>query len=239
MQPLDDNFRFDGFDRAITLTLLAFAATACSSDNSTTSPPTPSAISVSSGGAQTATVNTVLTAPVVVEITSANGVPVAGVAVTFTPKATSGAVSSTSVTTDANGLAQVNWTLGTVAGADSLTATAGTLTTVIVATAAAGAATNVAVVSGNDQTATAGSTLSSALTVKVTDAFGNAVSNASVQWSDDAGGTFSTTTTLTDANGLATVLYTLGPSAGTADVMASLSTGGSSPVTTMFTEVAD
>lgn len=238
MQPLDNTFRFDRFDRIIALTLLALAATACGSD-STTSPPTPSAISVSSGGAQTATVNTALSAPVVVEITTSSGSPVSGVAVTFAPNATSGSVSSATVTTDANGLAQVNWTLGTVAGADSLTATAGTLTTVVVATATAGPATSVAVVSGNDQTATAGSTLSSALTVKVTDAFGNPVSNASVQWSDDAGGTFSTTTTLTDANGLATVIYTLGPSTGTADVMASLATGGSSPVTTMFTEVAD
>src|SRR6185312_12547525 len=123
-------------------------------------------------------------------------------------------------------------------GADSLTASAGTLTTVVVATATAGAAANVAVVSGNDQTATAGSTLSSALSVKVTDAFGNPVANAPVQWSDDAGGTFSSATTLTDANGVATVIYTLGSSTGTADVMASLAAGGS-PVTTMFTEIAD
>lgn len=63
-----------------------------------------------------------------------NGVP--GISVTFTASAGSGAPSATSVTSDAQGLASVVWTLGRYAGEHVLTAQAGTLgTTTFMATA--------------------------------------------------------------------------------------------------------
>ena len=94
------------------------------------------------------------------------------------------------------------------------------------------------IVAGNNQSAPIDSTLASTLEVKVTDQYGNVVPNATVQWSDDAGGTLSATTTVTDANGIAQVQYTLGPNAGPEDVVATLMVG-SVPMTTSFVEIGN
>src|SRR6185503_20667107 len=99
--------------RVVGLGLSAVVA-ACSKD--TTAPLTPSVIAVTSGATQSGTVNSELTQPIAVLVTDANGHPVSGVAVTFTPNANAGSVSSAQVTTDNGGLAQVTWKLGMVAG---------------------------------------------------------------------------------------------------------------------------
>lgn len=233
---MSDQGRLDRFARAIVLTLIAASAVACNADSTT--PTTPTAIVVSTGGGQTGVVNTPLAAPVIIQVTTANGAPLGGEVVTFTPSVSSGSVSEPQTITDDTGLAGVIWTLGKVAGADSLTATAGSVKTVIVATATAGPAANLTIVSGNNQTASVGSALSSALSAKATDAFGNPVANAPVQWTSDAGGTFSTTTTITDVMGLTSVNYRLGPTAGANHITAAILANGT-PVTTSFTEVAN
>ena len=84
-----------------------------------------SAIAANGGNAQTATVGTaVRTAPSVI-VKDANGNPVSGTSVTFAVASGGGAITGASATTDASGIATVgSWTLGTVAGANTLTATA-------------------------------------------------------------------------------------------------------------------
>jgi hypothetical protein len=131
---------------------LLFVASACSKDS--TAPPAASTFSVTSGAAQTGTVNTPLAAPIVVTVVDATGKPLAGIGVSFVPNSGSGSVSAAEVSTDANGNAEVLWTLGTAAGADSMEVIAGSLAPVtVVATATADAASTISIVSGNDQSA--------------------------------------------------------------------------------------
>jgi len=94
------------------------------------------------------------------------------------------------------------------------------------------------VVAGNNQSAPIDSTLAIMLAVKVTDQYGNVVPNATVQWSDDAGGTLSATTSVADENGIAQVQYTLGSTPGAEDVVATLTVSTAS-TTTSFVEIGN
>jgi len=231
--------RFDAIDVMIASCLTLLSITACSSDSTTSPTPVLTTISIASGGAQNAVVGSPLSSPVVAKVTDQSGNPISGIIITFTPSASSGSVSATQVTTDTSGTASVTWTLGTVAGADSMTVSAGSLTpATVVASAAPGAPAALTIVAGNNQSAPIDSTLSTTLQVKVTDQFGNVIPNTVVSWSDDSGGMFSTSSTLTDANGIATVQYTLGPTPGVEDVTASVAVSGS-PMTTSFTETGN
>ena len=230
--------RFDALDGAIACGLALLFVNACSGD-STSPTARATSIAVSSGASQVATVATSLASPVVVKVTDASGNPVEGVGVSFAPSAASGSVSVAQATTDANGMASVTWTLGTLAGTDSMSVTAGALTPIaLVATAMPDVPTALAIVAGNNQNAPIDSTLSVTLEVKATDQYGNVVPNAAVQWSDDAGGSLSAPISVTDANGIAQVQYTLGPNPGPEDVVATLMVGAT-PVTTSFVEIGN
>ncbi len=85
------------------------------------------------------------------------------------------------------------------------------------------------VANGNNQTGTVGATLALPLSVTVTAADGKPVSNASVSWDVTPGsGTTSSENSRTDANGKASVTWTLGANAGTARLTAQV--GGVNPV---------
>lgn len=96
-----------------------------------------------------------------------------------------------------------------------------------------GAAASLTVVSGASQVASAGATLSAPLVVKVTDQYGNAVPGVTVQWNDDANGTFATPTEVTDSFGLATNFYTLGPNPGPENISALVATAAATIATTL------
>src|SRR5262249_47730216 len=116
----------------------------------------PAIVSVVSGSPQTATVATGFAGPLVVLGTDAYGHVEPRVSVSFAAPA-SGAtatLSSTTATTDANGLASVSATAGTVAGGYTVTATAGTGSAGFALTNTPGAAASVTVISGSGQSAT-------------------------------------------------------------------------------------
>ncbi len=93
-------------------------------------------------------------------------------------------------------------------------------------------AASLVLVSGNNQTGAAGQPLANAFTVKVLDSSGNPVSGVSVTFSVTAGGgTLSASSVLTDNQGLASTVLTLGSSAGTNTVVASSGTLAGSPIT--------
>ncbi|MGB7213214.1 MAG: hypothetical protein WBC97_11395 [Gemmatimonadales bacterium] len=189
----------------------------------TTVPPAPAGIAIVSGSAQTDTVGDPLPLPLVVSVTGAGAKPVAGAKVAFSVKTGTGTFGGPAVdtaTTDTLGHAQVPFTLGTGAGIDSVLAKTivGGFTVTFAETAVAAAPTVIAIQSGNAQSDTAKGTLPLPLVVKVTDAHANPVAGAKIIWNVQNGsGTFaglSVDTVVTAANGLASVSFTLGTTAG-------------------------
>jgi hypothetical protein len=164
-----------------------------------------------------------------------NGVP--GVTVNFS--ANKGAVPNpSSVVTDANGLARTTLQLPTTVSTVTVTASSAGLKNVIfVEYSVAGPAANIAVTGGSNQIAPAGTQLPQALTVLVTDPFGNPVPGVSVAFDDGgAGGTYSYVNPSNTSNsGTATQFYTLPPTPGFITITATV-TGVATPA--VFTEEA-
>ena len=183
-------------------------------------------ITIVSGNGQTATAgSTVATAPSV-RVTDVNGNVVAGAGVTFTVASGGGSVTGGTTTTNASGVATVgSWTLGPVAGPNTLSATSGSLTPVtFTATGTVGAAALITVNTGNNQFATAGTVVAIPPSVKVTDANGNVVASAGVTFAvASGGGSITGAAATTNASGIATVgSWTLGPAAGANTLTATL-----------------
>jgi adhesin/invasin len=88
----------------------------------------------------------------------------------------------------------------------------------------------------NGQTGTAGEQLANPISVHVTDQNSNALAGVSVAWAVvGAGGSVSTASSLTNANGDATVLWTLGTAVGLDSLTASIATGASVTITATAT----
>ncbi len=194
-------------------------------------------IAANSATTQSAAVGTAVATPPSVKVTDANGNAVSGVSVTFAVTAGGGAIAPLSVTTNASGLATLtSWTLGTTAGANTVTATATGLAGSPVtfnATGTAGAAKNIASNSVTTQSATAGTAVAAAPSVKVTDASGNPVSGVVVAFAVTAGGgAVAPATVSTNASGIATLTsWTLGTVAGANTATATVAGLTGSPVT--------
>jgi hypothetical protein len=175
-------------------------------------------ITLVSGDNQSAAVNAALAQPLVVQVADAFGNPIAGVTVTWTIDG-GGTVSEASTVTGDDGLASVTRTLGGTAGQQhafaSVEGLAGSPVT-FVHTASAGSASGVTIVSGNGQSGPVSTELPVALGVQVRDAGSNPVPNVAVAWViGTGGGSVTPTTSTTDANGVATAAWTMGPAPGT------------------------
>jgi hypothetical protein len=80
----------------------------------------------------------------------------------------------------------------------------------------------------NNQTGTVGAALATPLSVKVVDQNGAAVSGATVTWvTSTSGGTLASSTSTTNASGIATMTWTLPNTAGSPSVTASIANGQS------------
>jgi len=193
----------------------------------------PANLVVVSGNNQTGPVNTALPQPLVVQVNDSGGNPITGVSVVFS--APSGTFTGSPATSNSSGQVSVNYTPGTSAGAVTVTASVNGLNTQIAVTVTAGTPATVTIGTGNNQTATAGTTLPVALTVVVADQYGNPVSGVAVAYSDGgAGGSFSYANPVTtNASGTACQYYTLPPTPGTVGVSATAA-GVATPA--VFTE---
>jgi hypothetical protein len=191
----------------------------------------PASISIVSGGSQTGAAGTTLPSPLVFKVADQYGNAVPGVSVSFSDTPNHGIFSSNPVTTDSSGKATVTYTLPTKAGFNSITAsTGGVNSPVVQERAVAGPASSLTIVSGNNQTAKKNTLLPQQLKVKVTDQYGNAISGVTVTFNDNnAGGTFSSTTAITNSSGVAAVSYTTPGQSGIVTITASVT--GLSPVT--------
>jgi len=188
---------------------------ACGGDGgSPTESEGPAALTVAMGEGQRAVVGAVLEKPVGIKVTGASGKALAGVTVNFAVRANSGSLSASSWKTNASGIASVTWTLGNKAGTDADTLEAGVdgLANKIIVTASATAAppAELVVVSGDAQVGAPGDAAAEPLVVQVRDAYGNPNEGVVVSWSVEGGGTLSAGQDTTDADGRASVLWTLG-----------------------------
>lgn len=200
-----------------------------------------SQLSKQPGDGQTGTAGQNVASPPAVLLRDQYGNAVANVGVTFAVASGGGSVSGGSATTGSNGIATVgSWKLGNSPGVNTLTATAagngitGNPAT-FSATANTGPPATMAKVSGDNQTATPGTAVPLAPTVRITDAVGNNVTGAGVTFTVASGGgtvTGGTQTTATDGTAKPAT-WTLGATAGanTLTATAAASAVAGSPLT--------
>ena len=184
----------------------------------------PTALQDVSGGYQSATVGTMLAAPLLVRLKDSYGNVVPGIPVSFIDNQAGGTFSPPSpVTTDSTGTATVNYTVPTKAQSITITPSYGSLSGKFSEKSIAGAAAAVSIVSGNNQSGTHGTQLPKPLVAGVKDQYGNPISGVTVTFADGgAGGIFSTTTPVTSNQGQASVTYTLPGAPGVVNITATV-----------------
>lgn len=223
----------------VTLTALVLAAgmltLGCGGSEGT--PPDIINLAKVSGDAQIAIVGQPLAGPLQVEVTNA-GVPSAGTTVTWATTNPGGSLVPSSGATGADGRASTQWTIGTTAGTQSVTASlsGGSLQT-FTATALADAAVTLTPAGGGGQSGVINTQLAAPLQAKVADQFGNGVPAVNVGWAA-TGGTVSAGTVATDAAGNSAVNVTLGGTAGPITITATSGGLTGSPLTFTATATA-
>jgi adhesin/invasin len=158
-------------------------------------------------------------------VSDAQGNPVAaGVNVAWTT--TAGQLAGSSSTTGSNGIATMVLTSPIQAGTAKVQATANTATHTAVITFTAGAPNDVQL-SATPAAITADGSSTSTLRATVNDAHGNSLEGVTVNWSSSAG-SLASPTSVTDGNGVATVVLISPTTAGSATVQASANTATAS-----------
>ena len=222
---------------------------------------TPHSLTKVSGDGQEGPASTQLAAPFVVSVLDQDGAAIAGAVVTFSVTAGGGTLSSTTdansctiasstssttAITDTNGRAATRLTLGSEPGTNTVSATVEGLEAETFTATATEQATphSLTKVCGDDQEGTAGILLDEPFVVSVSDEDDAAMAGVVVTFSVTAGGgTLSSTTATTDANGRAATRLTLGSEPGTNTVSATVeglvpvtftATGQKSPLASLF-----
>ena len=227
-------------------TVVLAAASACGgSGNGPTgsSAPTIQRTATASGDGQTGTINTALLDPLRVLVTL-SGVPQQGDTVTWAASGAGSSVAPVKSVTSVSGIATTTWTLGSLVGNQSATATlAGSIGSPVTfsATASAGPAPVIiktAAASGDGQNGTVTAALANPLRVLVT-LSGAPHQGDIVTWAAaGTGASVGPTTSVTDASGIATTTWTLGQVAGGQSATATLAGATGSPVTFLATAAA-
>ena len=215
----------------MTALVVATALGACSDSTGTTG--APAFVQVVRGDSQSAIVKTALALPLVVVVRDSSDAVLPGVQVKFLTS-DSGTFSSATVTTDSLGQAKTTFTPGKKAVPIVVSATVAAIpSATFTVTATPAAPADLAKVSGDGQAAPDGTALAAPFVVQVLDEFGNPVAGVAIAWTSTAG-TFSEADGVTDANGEAKAMLTVGSSSGSETVTAHVS--GASDVT--FTATA-
>jgi len=153
-----------------------------------------------------------------VTLLRANGEKAVGETVVFTVLSGGGSVSGGTVTTDIRGTARVgSWTLGPVAGPNTLSATANNVSVSFSAIGVPGPAADIVLAAGDEQTATVGTEVDTRPQVQAVDQYGNGVQGVTITWSVVSGGgsIVGQNTVLSEPDGYAAVGgWILGPTPG-------------------------
>jgi len=221
--------------------LLAFA-TACGDDLLLPRDGEPARVSPVNATALVDTVGQTLGDPLVVEVTDPGGRPVSGVEVAFILPEGAAAAPSDRVHTGSDGRAAVAYTLGTVAGEQTIEARAPIVPeTNAVATFRVSALPDVPeslrMIAGDSQSAQVSTALPESLAVRAEDRFGNGVAGIEVAWEAVGGGEVNPVSVITGADGLAATARLLGDRPGTYGAVATAELEGS-PVAFTATAVA-
>jgi len=181
--------------------------------------PVPTSIAADSGNGQTALVDSTLPQALVARVTAGDALGVQGVWVHFALAGGAGSLSADSALTDSTGRASTSWTLGPDAGPDSVFATTDRLsadTAVFGATARAGQPADIVGIDGDGQSASTGTAVAIAPSVRLTDVHGNPVSGVAVSFEVAlGGGTLTGANPTTGVDGIAMVgSWTLGDAVG-------------------------
>jgi hypothetical protein len=189
---------------------------------------------------QTGPVGEALGAPLVVKVLTQNQEPAGGVEVAFElSDPAAGTVNPTTATTNSEGQAIANWTLGTVPGSYLVVARlvgveGADQVAEFHAVARAGKPDTLTPKTPQAQPGQREQEVETPPAVRVVDRFGNPVPNISVAWQVIAGeGRVASPITITDAQGTATVNWTLGDRIGVHKLTASIESATGSPA--MFT----
>jgi adhesin/invasin len=206
----------------------------------------PATLAIVDGDGQTGPIGGQLAEPLIVRVSDTRGRPVAGATVAFSPAA--GSVAPETATTDADGLALTQWSLGAGTGNQQVNASVPgstpLLSVLFNATASAGAARGLIIVSGNGQSGTVGGTLPLPLVVRLLDGSGNPIAGGAVSWVIGAGGgSVDPAASTTAPDGTTSAVWTLGPGLGSNTLTAVVSgvgtvqfsaTGTAAPATTLL-----
>ena len=169
------------------------------------------------------------TTAVIATVLDSESAPVAGVSISFT--STAGTLSSATATSNANGIAEIALTAGTLVGNATVTANGGGFIASSPISFTPGAAANVALTATASSVGVSGTSL---LTAVVTDSNGNVIPGETVTFTfvTQASGNpaLATISGTTDANGAITSEYTAGGTAGTDSIRAATTNNTNSSI---------
>jgi alpha-tubulin suppressor-like RCC1 family protein/protocatechuate 3,4-dioxygenase beta subunit len=176
-----------------------------------------SQLTLVAGNAQTGRVAAALAQQLTVNVKDQFGHPVPGKRVTWAAGLFSGTVTGLADSTDSSGNASANWVLGTSVTAMTATASVAGIASPVAFTATGTPDTSrVMTVTASPAVSAAAGASVGTMTVKVTDRFGNVIVGDSVNFADSTSGGSSVTARMvaTNASGLASSTWTLGPNPG-------------------------
>ncbi len=178
---------------------------------------TPASVSFVSGSPQSTTVGTPFGQPLKAIVKDVNSNPIPNVTVTFGSPSTGAALAGTNTAvTDSTGTATLTATANTVAGTYPVSLSVPGINTpsAFNLTNNAGTATNITVNGSSSQSTMVGTLFGTALSVNVTDQYGNAVQTGSVTFSGPTTGASIVSTSATISNGVASKQVTANTVAG-------------------------
>jgi hypothetical protein len=178
----------------------------------------PTAIARVQGNGQTGTAGQPLADSLTVQVTDFEGKPVSDQRVAFVlgAEVPGAQISPDTAMTGSDGMAGARWVLGSTTGLQSVIARVvgrDQLAVTFEATVGSGGATRIEGVSGDGQSAPAGTALTDSLVVSVLDGSGNPVAGVTVEWST-ARGSVNPASVVTGSDGRAATFLILGSSTG-------------------------
>jgi len=198
---------------------------------------------IAEGNNQTATVGTELENPLLAVICNSEGQPIVGQTVTFKVVTGGGSVFAGAATSDADGIVRERWTLGTTAGPQTVEVRAvnsrGEAITYSTfnALAVADSVQTIEASSGDNQIASQLQLLPTPIKVIAKDIYGNPKAGVSVVFNANNGGSATPESVVTNLDGEAQTLWSLGLSVGNQTLNASVE--GFTPLTFHATATLD